>query len=135
MSLLDGADVKSQFIIHHMFSPSIREASNTRDGGHSISLGTGTRTSHRRVPNHPKVIIWSEQASKKLLLCQATERLGLFVTDADGYPGTVPDLRDPNSEGARARHFPKFHSHTCDLGDQAGLGAPTLFHTDPEGWL
>lgn len=55
------------------------EASNTPDGGYSVSLGPGMRTSHRIVPNQPKVIVWKEQARRKLLLCQTTERMGCLL--------------------------------------------------------
>ena len=43
----------------------VTEASNTPDGGDSVSLVPGMRTSHQRVPNQPKVIIWEKQARRK----------------------------------------------------------------------
>ncbi|XP_059987056.1 uncharacterized protein LOC132509720 isoform X2 [Lagenorhynchus albirostris] len=53
------------------------EASNSPDGSHSISLGPGMRTT-QTVPNQLKATFWSKQERNRLL-CQGTERLGLFV--------------------------------------------------------
>lgn len=67
--------LRANSYITTVFSPSDLEASNTPDG----QLGPGMRTSHRIVPNQPKVIIWKEQARRKLLLCQTTERMGCLL--------------------------------------------------------
>lgn len=81
------------------------EASNPSDGGHSVTLGLGMSTSHRRVPNQPKVIAWSEQTGTKFLLCQVTRRLGLFVNCSGTYPiltdtGTVPGFPNRKCHGS-----------------------------------
>ncbi|XP_069899850.1 uncharacterized protein [Globicephala melas] len=70
-------DVRAPSITQAAESPPRSEASNSPDGSHSVSLGPGMRTT-QTVPNQLKVTFWSKQERNRLL-CQVTERLGLFV--------------------------------------------------------